>query len=211
MNQVYEQIEWHIPYLRRYAHAIARNPIAAEDLLQETLTRAMAKSELFRAGTNLGAWLSTIMHNLHISEVRRQGRLGPYICADDSSADVAVPPVQDWVAIARALDKAMQAIPNKQRALILLASVECMSYDEIATALDLPVGTVKSRISRGRAALRSAIDGVCKQRRTRAATRSLLPVQSRRMATAAPGLTEGPRRRRPTLPPCELSKDRVLE
>ena len=72
MNQVYAEIEDYVPQLRRYALALSHNPVAADDLVQESVARALTKSDLFNAGTNLRAWLFTIMHNVHLSNARRQ-------------------------------------------------------------------------------------------------------------------------------------------
>lgn len=158
MNQVYQEIEQHVPHLRRYARAIAHNPVAADDLVQESLTRALTKSHLFRPGTNLRAWLFTILHNLHITEMRRQTQIGFPVDPESVMASLAVPPMQDRGLVMKALHQAMQVLPDEQRLVILLAGVEGMTYEEIAALLDLPVGTVKSRISRGRAALRWTIE-----------------------------------------------------
>jgi RNA polymerase sigma-70 factor (ECF subfamily) len=158
MNQVYSEVENHIPHLRRYARAIAHNPTAAEDLLQDCLTRALTKSHLFKPGTNLRAWLFTILHNEHVSTMRRQGQTGVRVDPDDVAADLATRPEQDKRLLVKALDKALMLLPKGQRALIMSVAWDGLSYEQVARRSGLPVGTVKSRVSRGRAALRRAMD-----------------------------------------------------
>jgi RNA polymerase sigma-70 factor (ECF subfamily) len=159
MNQVYAEIEDFIPQLRRYALALSHNPIAADDLVQESVARALTKADLFNAGTNLRAWLFTIMHNVHISSARRQKHIGMPIDPDIAAAVLTTQPTQESPLVMKALEKAMQVIPDAQRVAVIMAGIEGMSYEEIAEQLNVPVGTVKSRVSRGRDALRKALHG----------------------------------------------------
>lgn len=159
VHQVYSQIEHYIPQLRRYAMALSHNPVAADDLVQESVTRALAKAELFNCGTNLRAWLFTIMHNVHISNMRRNRHIGAPIDPDIAAATLSTQPNQEEPLVLKALERAMQIIPDRQRVAVILAGVEGMSYNEISDLLDVPVGTVKSRVSRGREALRKALNG----------------------------------------------------
>ena len=159
MNQVYAEIEEYLPHLRRYAMALAHNPVAADDLVQETVTRALTKSRLFREGTNLRAWLFTVMHNVHISNARRNKHIGAPIDPDIAAATLATRPSQEDPLLLKALEKAMRIIPDTQRVAVILTGVEGMSYDEISEHLNVPVGTIKSRVSRGRGALRKALHG----------------------------------------------------
>lgn len=152
-------IEEHIPHLRRYARALAHNAVAADDLLQDCLTRALLKAHLFQEGTNLRAWLFTILHNLHVSERRRAVHEGFSIDPDWASSALAVQPDQDQRLVLRALDRAMALLPREQRRALHMVALEGMPYEDVASALDLPIGTVKSRISRGRAVLRQALEG----------------------------------------------------
>lgn len=158
-NQVYQEIETQIPNLRRYAMVLAHNPVAADDLLQQSMTRALMKSHLFEPGTNLRAWLFTIMHNVHVSNVRHVAAMSPAVDPDMVENTYGGPAPQDSVIALRAMRKALAAIPDGQRAAVLMAGVEGMSYEEIADRLNISIGTVKSRIHRGRRALRSALYG----------------------------------------------------
>lgn len=179
MNQVYAEIEEYLPHLRRYAMALAHNPVAADDLVQETVTRALTKSRLFREGTNLRAWLFTVMHNVHISNARRNKHIGAPIDPDIAAATLATQPSQEDPLLLKALEKAMRIIPDTQRVAVILTGVEGMSYEEISEHLNVPVGTIKSRVSRGRDALRKALHGregswhgrVSRELRDRAAAR----------------------------------------
>ncbi|MGF1612224.1 MAG: RNA polymerase sigma factor [Kiloniellales bacterium] len=159
MNEVYREIEQHIPHLRRYARAIAHNPVAADDLVQESLLRALTKSHLYRPGTNLRAWLFTILHNQHVSDVRRNARTGVAVDPDDAAPALATRPNQETGLVIGALQRALQQLPDKQRILIELVALGDMSYEEVAKSYGLPLGTVKSRISRGRTQLRDALEG----------------------------------------------------
>ena len=197
MNQVYAEIEEYLPHLRRYAMALAHNPVAADDLVQESATRALTKSRLFKEGTNLRAWLFTVMHNVHISNARRNKHIGAPIDPDIAAATLSTQPGQEDPLILKALAKAMQIIPDTQRVAVILAGVEGMSYDEISEHLNVPVGTIKSRVSRGRDALRKALHGREKSWHGRA-DRDL-----RARATAcrnrAPASADGPKAGRATV------------
>lgn len=159
MNQVHAEIEDFVPQLRRYALALSHNPVAADDLVQESVARALAKADLFNAGTNLRAWLFTIMHNVHISSVRRHKHIGMPVDPEIAAAVLTTQPAQEAPLVMKALDKALRVIPDAQRVAVIMAGVEGMSYEEIADHLNVPVGTVKSRVSRGRDALRKALHG----------------------------------------------------
>ena len=158
-NEVYQDIEQHIPHLRRYARAITHNPVAADDLVQECLLRALAKSHLFRPGTNLRAWLFTILHNQFVSQRRRVGRTGVEIDPDDAAQALSTRPNQETNLVLDSVEKALRTLPDGQWILLELVALDGLSYEEAARRLDLPVGTVKSRISRGRSMLRDALEG----------------------------------------------------
>lgn len=149
----------YIPRLRRYARALTGDNSAADDLVQDALERALVKQALWREGTDLRAWLFTVMHNIFINQVRSAAanRLVPM---DDAAADVLAEPspaqATDRLEI-RDLDAALQALPEDQRAVVLLVGLEQMSYDEAARVLDVPIGTVMSRLSRGRERLRGLL------------------------------------------------------
>jgi RNA polymerase sigma-70 factor, ECF subfamily len=147
-------LEEQIPRLRRYAHALCRNRAMADDLVQDCLCRALTKRHLFQPGTDLRAWLFTMMHHLHVNTVRRGTREGAAMPLGDVEPLLTEPPAQGAGLSLRDLDRAMGELSEEQRQVILLVGLEAMTYDEVATILDLPVGTVRSRLSRGRERLR---------------------------------------------------------
>ncbi len=159
MNQVYAEIEKFLPQLRRYALALCHNPTAADDLVQDSIARALAKSHLFHSGTNLRAWVFTIMHNLNISNRRRQKFIGSPIDPDIAAATLSVQPTQEFSVMVKTLIKAMKGIPETQRDAVLMVGMEGMSYETASEYLKVPIGTIKSRVSRGRDALRIALYG----------------------------------------------------
>jgi RNA polymerase sigma-70 factor, ECF subfamily len=152
------QIAQYIPRLRRYARALTGERVAADDLVQDTLERAWNKLHLWRDGSDLRAWLFTIMHNVFVNQVRR--RAGDRMVSLDAEAlELQDPaPPADMLEI-RDLDAALQSLPEEQREVLLLISLEQLSYEETARALGIPVGTVMSRLSRGRERLRRAMAG----------------------------------------------------
>jgi RNA polymerase sigma-70 factor (ECF subfamily) len=150
----YRDIEAEIPRLRRYARALTRDIVTADDLVQECLTRALSKSHLWEQGTDLRAWLFTILHNQHINHVRRTAREGTAVGLSEREPQLARAPQQGIRLELRDLERAIAKLPRTQRSVILLVGLEGMSYEEVATVLDVPVGTVRSRLSRGREALR---------------------------------------------------------
>jgi RNA polymerase sigma-70 factor, ECF subfamily len=150
----YRDIEAEIPRLRRYARALTRDLIAADDLVQECLTRALSKLHLWQQGTDLRAWLFTILHNQYINHVRRTAREGTAVGLSEREPLLARAPPQGSRLELRDLERAIAKLPRTQRSVILLVGLEGMSYGEVATVLDVPVGTIRSRLSRGRETLR---------------------------------------------------------
>ena len=146
-----------IPRLRRYARALLGDRAAADDLVQDTLERAWRRLAQWRAGSDLRAWLFSIMHNLRVDQLRRPSL--PTQALDD---DCPEPPSRatqsDQLELAD-LDAALRQLPDEQRAVLLLVALEEMSYAEVAAALDIPLGTVMSRLSRGRERLRLIMEG----------------------------------------------------
>jgi RNA polymerase sigma-70 factor, ECF subfamily len=150
----YRDIEAEIPRLRRYARALTRDLVAADDLVQECLTRALSKLHLWQQGTDLRAWLFTILHNQYINHVRRTAREGTTVGLSEREPLLAREPPQRSRLELRDLERAIAKLPCTQRSVILLVGLEGTSYEEVATVLDVPVGTIRSRLSRGREALR---------------------------------------------------------
>ena len=158
MNEFGPLLEKEIPRLRRYAFALTRNMSRADDLVQDTLVRAMAKQRGWQWGTNLRAWLFTLMHNQNVNGVRRSALEGMAVEFDDEwpFPTAATDPAAGLSL--RDLDRALAQIPEEQRQVILLIGLEGASYEEAATILDVPIGTIRSRLSRGRESLRILMD-----------------------------------------------------
>ncbi len=156
MADPYRNIEAEIPRLRRYARALTRDLIAADDLVQDCLTRALGKLHLWQQGTDLRAWLFTILHNQYLNHVRRTAREGAAVGLSEREPLLARAPQQGRRLELRDLDRALTKLPRVQRSVVLLVGLEGMSYGEVAAVLDVPVGTVRSRLSRGREALRQS-------------------------------------------------------
>jgi len=153
-TSLHRQIEALIPRLRRYARALTRDAVSADDLVQESLTRALGKIHLWREGTDLRAWLFTILHNQHITFTRREARERGSIKLQSCCSSPALAPDQTARVQLRDLDRAIAKLPEEQRSVILLVGLEGMQYDEAAAVTNLPVGTVRSRVARGRESLR---------------------------------------------------------
>lgn len=148
----------YIPRLRRYARALTGDASAADDLVQDTLERALVKHSLWREGTDLRAWLFTVMHNVFVNQVR-SAAVSRTVQLDDALADRPQPQSTDRLEI-RDLDAALQMLPEEQRTVMLLVGLEQMTYDEAARVLEVPIGTVMSRLSRGRERLRRLMQGL---------------------------------------------------
>lgn len=148
-----------IPRLRRYARVLAGEATRADDLVQDTLARAWEKRGLWQSGTDLRAWLFTVMHNVFVNQraLARREALNLSIDAEGEGGEVWQLPVrpnqQARVELAEVLAR-VGRLPAEQREVLLLACVEEMKYEEIAAVLAIPVGTVMSRLSRARERLR---------------------------------------------------------
>jgi RNA polymerase sigma factor (sigma-70 family) len=154
MRDTYCEIEAEIPRLRRYARALTRDVVAADDLVQDCLTRALGKLHLWQQGTDLRAWLFTILHNQYVNYVRRAVREGAAVGLSDTEPLLSRPAQQGRRLELRDLERAIAKLPDEQRSVILLVGLEGMRYEEVAAVLGVPVGTIRSRLSRGREALR---------------------------------------------------------
>jgi RNA polymerase sigma-70 factor (ECF subfamily) len=157
---IFRDIEAEIPRLRRYARALTRDLIAADDLVQDCLARALGKLHLWQEGTDLRAWLFTILHNQYVNHVRRAVREGTAVALNESEPLLTRAPQQGRRLELRDLQRAIAKLPEEQRSVILLVGLEGMRYEEVAAVLDVPVGTIRSRLSRGREALRRLMGAV---------------------------------------------------
>jgi RNA polymerase sigma-70 factor, ECF subfamily len=151
-------IEAEIPRLRRYARALTRDVARADDLVQSCLARALAKQHLWQPGTDLRAWLFTILHNQHVNDVRRSVREGVSVAIEEMAPVLSVQPRASAALELRDLEAAIAKLAPEQRQVILLVGLEGMQYEEVALILGVPVGTVRSRLSRGRDQLRRLMD-----------------------------------------------------
>jgi len=155
MNEAQRLVEL-IPRLRRYARALVGDRATADDLVQDTLERAWAKLHLYRRGTDLRAWLFTVMHNVHVNRVRATRVNDPL---EDEMPELAQRGTQPDALLVRDLDRAIARLPADQRAVLLLVTLEELSYEEVARTLGIPIGTVMSRLSRAREKLRAMMLG----------------------------------------------------
>ncbi len=155
MDDFSKLLEAEIPRLRRYALALNRTSRSrADDLVQDTLLRAIAKQHLWQRGTNLRAWLFTLMHNQSVNDVRRSIREGTTVDADEHCNSLSSMSDPSASLQLRDLERALAKLAVEQRQVILLVGLEGLPYEEVAAILGIPVGTVRSRLSRGRAMLR---------------------------------------------------------
>jgi RNA polymerase sigma factor (sigma-70 family) len=147
----------HLPSLRRYARALTGDAWAADDLVQDTLERACSKWQRWAVGTDLRAWLFTLMHNLYLNQRRTAKVALNSVSIDDVEAELHAPAVASDDPLD--LGRCLQRLPADQRAVLLLVAVEDMSYEDAAKVLAIPLGTVMSRLSRARSRLRELMDG----------------------------------------------------
>ena len=152
-----QQLLTWLPRLRRYAQALSGNRDDADDLVQDTLERAWTRSGLWSGVADMRAWLFGIMHNLHVDGVRRP-RLQT-ITMDDDTPELPTAPTQGERLAVLDLQAALDQLPVEQREILLLIALEDMAYADIARALGIPMGTVMSRLSRGREKLRALMEG----------------------------------------------------
>ena len=158
MSTIAPLLEPQLPRLRRYARRLTQDVSQADDLVQSCLVRALAKQHLWQPGTDLRAWLFTILHNQHVNDVRRLVREGIVVSVEDVTPHLAAAPSAGVSLELHDLEQAIAALPREQRAVVLLAGREGKRYEEIAKTLGVPVGTVRSRLSRARARLRKQMD-----------------------------------------------------
>ncbi len=144
-------LSW-VPRLRRYARALVTQREDADDLVQDTLERAWAKSRQWNGTGDMRAWLFSIMHNVHVDAVRKQGL--NTVPMDDEAYDVPTAATQSERLEVMDLQSALNQLPDEQREVLLLVALEGLSYSDVALALAIPEGTVMSRLSRGRERLR---------------------------------------------------------
>jgi RNA polymerase sigma-70 factor (ECF subfamily) len=157
---LHDEMEACTPALLRYAWTLLRNGPDAEDLVHDCLVRALDRAHTRNPTLPVRPWLFAIMHNLFVSDLRRVRSRGERIPLEGlADAEAMTPAMQDGALQWRDLLRGLDALPEDQRTAILLVSVEDFTYEATAQVLGVPVGTVMSRISRGRERLRRALDG----------------------------------------------------
>lgn len=152
-----EEVVGLIPALRAFAWSLSHNGSDADDLVQDTLIKAWTNRDKFEPGTNLRAWLFTILRNTYYTNVLRRRRevrdeMGEYAGALKS------PPTQDWSVAMRALQTALQQLPHEHREALILVGAAGLSYEEAAEICGCALGTIKSRVNRARARLLKIMD-----------------------------------------------------
>jgi RNA polymerase sigma factor (sigma-70 family) len=148
-----EQLLDHLPRLRRFAHALARNGADADDLLQASVERALLRREQWEPGTRLDSWMYRVMRNLWIDTARADTRRGETFVAPEAGEAVGVAGNQEAVVELGKVGAALRRLPPDQREAVALVVIEGFAYKEAAEILDIPIGTLTSRLVRGREAL----------------------------------------------------------
>jgi len=145
-----------IPHLRRYARVLARGEQDAEDLVQACLERALRKFHLWQSERKLRSWLFSIMHNIHVDGTRRLACARPPLSFDDVAEPSQMADQEDRAEVAKVLE-AVGRLPDDLRDVLVLVAIRELSYAEAAEALDIPLGTLMSRLNRARERLRASL------------------------------------------------------
>ena len=150
-----------LPRLRRFAAGLARDPADGDDLCQATVMRALDKRAQWLPGTRLDSWMMTMMRNIWIDEQRARIRRSETFVAEEAGMAVGAGGGQEEAVELSVIDRALRTLPDEQREAVLLVMVEGYSYKEAAEIVGCPVGTLNSRLVRGRDALIAHLgDGV---------------------------------------------------
>ena len=149
-----------LPYLRRFARALAGDAALADDLVQDCVERALKKHHLYDASRPLRAWLYAILRNIHISQWRRQSQFGLMTGIDDldDSATPSVPALQEQNMSVALITTALDHLPAQQREILVMISLEELSYKEASEIIGVPIGTVMSRLSRARQTMQKLLE-----------------------------------------------------
>lgn len=142
-----------LPRLRRFAAGLARDPADGDDLCQATVIRALEKRASWQPGTRLDSWMMRMMRNIWIDEARARTRRSETFVAEDAGLSVGGSGGQEEAVALSVIDRGLRTLPNEQREAVLLVMVEGYSYKEAAEIVGCPVGTLNSRLVRGRDAL----------------------------------------------------------
>ena len=154
-SELEAELRVHWPRLRRFAYSLSRDAADADDLVQDVAMRAMASCDQWQAGTRFDSWLFRITRNLWIDTVRSRGRRSKYLAPAEAGELVGHDPrpgIEAAIDLGAAM-RAMASLPEEQREVVALILIDGLGYKEAADVLDLPMGTIASRLARGRTAL----------------------------------------------------------
>ena len=157
MSDIAERLIQCIPRLRRYARALTGDNHRADDLVQDSLERAWSRLHLWQERGDLRAWLFTIMHNIFANHARRYSRAPIMVSYDEGAELMAHSTELDHALRLQDVKRALQELPEAQREVLLLVGMEQLSYEEVAAILNIPIGTVMSRLARARDRLRTSL------------------------------------------------------
>lgn len=152
-------VERYVADLRRYAHVLSAGRGDADDLVQECLARALARPNFPDDIRNVRAYLFTVLHNVHVDQVSRRAETKDSVDFEEVAGSLPQPAPQPAAIELRDLKRALDSLPEEQHRVVMLVGLEGLTYEETAQVLDLPIGTVMSRLSRGREALRRMTEG----------------------------------------------------
>jgi RNA polymerase sigma-70 factor, ECF subfamily len=145
-----------LPRLRRFARNLVRNPHDADDVVQVAVERALLRSDQWRSDARLDSWMFKIVRNAWIDEVRSRGRRNKVFLGEEAGENVGIDPIGGEIAI-MSVQTAMAKLPEEQRTAISLVLIEGLPYKEAADVLEVPIGTLTSRLARGREALQALL------------------------------------------------------
>ncbi|MEA3175840.1 MAG: hypothetical protein QOF42_3251 [Gammaproteobacteria bacterium] len=155
-QNIHEEIVLLLPRLRRFARNLVRNPHDADDVVQVAVERALMRSEQWRSDARLDSWMFKIVRNAWIDEMRSRGRRDKVFLAQEAGENVGTDPIEGEIAI-MSIQTAMARLPEEQRTAISLVLIEGLPYKEAADVLEVPIGTLTSRLARGREALQALL------------------------------------------------------
>ena len=153
MTAFNQQLHQYIPALRRYARSLLHDANLADDLVQDCLIRALERQHLWEPGSDLRAWLFTVMHNVYVNQIRKFQRQPVQVMLIDEMTDASEQSAEQ-IGRQKALQRQMARLPFQQREVLALVALEGFSYLQVADILEVPVGTVMSRLSRARESMR---------------------------------------------------------
>jgi len=155
-QNIHAEIVLLLPRLRRFARNLVRNPHDADDVVQVAVERALLRSDQWRSDARLDSWMFKIVRNAWIDEVRSRGRRNKVFLGEEAGENVGIDPIEGEIAI-MSVQTAMEKLPEEQRTAISLVLIEGLPYKEAADVLEVPIGTLTSRLARGREALQALL------------------------------------------------------